>query len=72
MTYIITYPPCGARAFNAAALHTLREHIHVLRKRSQDIPRSPRSRCVVVTSHMTDMQLLLHDRDCPKENLILR
>jgi hypothetical protein len=42
MTYIITYPPSGACVFNTAwtALHTLRKHIHVLRKRPQDIPRS--------------------------------
>jgi hypothetical protein len=42
MTYIITYPSSGIRAFNAArtALHTLREHIHVLNKRPQDNPRS--------------------------------
>jgi hypothetical protein len=35
-------PLCGAQAFNAAwaALHTLQEHIDVLRKWPQDIPRS--------------------------------
>jgi hypothetical protein len=35
MAYITTYPPSGARVFNATrtVLHTLREHIHVLRKR---------------------------------------
>jgi hypothetical protein len=56
MTYIITYPPSGARAFNAArtALHTLREHIHVLRKRLQDVPRSPHPRYAVVASRTTD------------------
>jgi hypothetical protein len=43
MKYIITYPPTSARAINAArtVLHTLRERIHVLRERPQDIPRSP-------------------------------
>jgi hypothetical protein len=32
--YITTYPPSGTRVFNVArtALHTLKEHIHVLRK----------------------------------------
>jgi hypothetical protein len=39
----MTYPPSGAHAFNAAwtALHMLQEHIHVLQKWPQDIPRSP-------------------------------
>jgi hypothetical protein len=48
MTYITTYPPSGARVFKAAriVLHMLRERIHVLRKRPQDIPRPPRPRCV--------------------------
>jgi hypothetical protein len=34
MTYITTYPPSGAHAFNATwtELHTLQECIHVLRK----------------------------------------
>jgi hypothetical protein len=74
MTYINTYPPSGVRAFNAArtTLHTLREHIYVLRKRPQGIPRSPRPRCVVVTSRTIDAQPLLHDRDCPQKSLILR
>jgi hypothetical protein len=74
MTYIITYPPSGARAFNATrtVLHMLRDHIHVLRKRPQDIPRSTRPRCVVVSSRMMDTQPLPHDRDCPQANLILR
>jgi hypothetical protein len=42
-TYITTYPPSGIHAFNAAwaALHTLQERIHVLRKWQQDIHRSP-------------------------------
>jgi hypothetical protein len=42
MTYIITYPPSGAHAFNTAwtVVHTLQEHIHVLRMSPQDIPRS--------------------------------
>jgi hypothetical protein len=41
MTYITTYPPSGAHVFNAAwtALHMLQEHIHILRKWPQDIPR---------------------------------
>jgi hypothetical protein len=69
MAYITTYPPSGARAFNAAqtTLHTLRERIHVLRKRPQDIPRSPRPRCAIVTSCTTDTQPLPHDRDCPQQ-----
>jgi hypothetical protein len=74
MTYITTYPPSGVRVFNATwtALHTLRECIHVLRKRSQDIPRSTCPRCAVVTSRTMDTQPLLHDRDCPQANLTLR
>jgi hypothetical protein len=74
MTYIITYSLSGARAFNAAwiALHTLWERIHALRKRPQDIPRSPHSRCVVVASRTIDTQPLSHDRDCPQANLVLR
>jgi hypothetical protein len=42
MTYITTYPPSGAHAFNAAwtALHTSQGHIHVLWKWPQDIPMS--------------------------------
>jgi hypothetical protein len=56
VTYITTYPPSDACAFNGTrtTLHTLREHIHVLRKRPQDIPRSPRPSYVVVASHTTD------------------
>jgi hypothetical protein len=74
MTYITTYPPSDARAFNVArtALHTLRERIHVLRKRPQDIPRSTHPRCTVVTSRTMDTQPLPHDRDYPQANLILR
>jgi hypothetical protein len=73
MIYINTYPPSGAHMFNVAwtALHTLEEHIHILRKRSQDIPRSPCPRCVVVANRMTDMQPLPHDLDCPQANLVL-
>jgi hypothetical protein len=74
MAYITTYPPSGAHAFNTAwtALHTLRERIHVLQKRPQDIPRSPCPMCVVVVSRTTDTQPLPHDRDCPRARLILR
>jgi hypothetical protein len=53
-------------------LHTLRERIHILRKRPKDIPRSTHPRCVVVTSSMTDTYPLPHDRDCPQANLVLR
>jgi hypothetical protein len=74
MTYITTYPLSGAHVFNAAwtTLHTLRECIHALRKRLQDIPRSPCARCTVVASRMIDTQPLPHDRDCPQANLVLR
>jgi hypothetical protein len=74
MTYITSYPSSGARAFNAAqtTLHTLQEHIHVLRKRSQDIPRNSCPRCAVMASHTTDTQPLPHDRDCPQASLVLR
>jgi hypothetical protein len=73
-TYIITYLPSGIRAFNVAwtALYTLWEHIHVLRKRPQDIPRSTHTRCAVVTSCTTDTKPLLHDRDYPQASLVLR
>jgi hypothetical protein len=56
MTYIITYPPCGTHAFNAAriVLHTLQECIHVSRKGPKDIPRSPRPRCTVMVNRMID------------------
>jgi hypothetical protein len=74
MTYITTYPTNGACAFNASwtKLHTLREHIHVLRKRPQDIPRSLRPRCAVMASRTTDTHPLPHDRECPQASLILR
>jgi hypothetical protein len=74
MTCITTYLPSGACAFNTARtmLHILREHIHILRKRSQYIHRSPRPRCAVMTSRTTNMQPLPHDRDCLQENLVLR
>jgi hypothetical protein len=74
MTYITTYPSSGAHAFNTArtTLYTLRERIHVLQKWPQDITRSTRPRCIVVTSHMTDTQPLLSDRDCPQASLVLR
>jgi hypothetical protein len=74
VTYITTYPPSSAHVFNTTrtVLHMLRERIHILRKRSQDIPRSSRPRCVIMISRTTDMQSLPHDRDCPQANLILR
>jgi hypothetical protein len=67
ITYITTYPPSGARAFNGAwiELHTSWECIHVLRKRPQDISRSPCPRCAVMASRTTDPQPLPHDRDLP-------
>jgi hypothetical protein len=73
-TYIITYPPSGTNAFNTelTSLHMIRERIHVLRKRPQDISRSTRPWCVIVTSRTTFTQPLLHNRDCPQANLILR
>jgi hypothetical protein len=66
--------PRGVHVFNATwtTLHMLRECIHVLRKRPQNIPRSPRPSCTVVTSPTTDTQPLPHDRDCTQANLILR
>jgi hypothetical protein len=74
MTYIATYPLSGTCVFNIVrtTMHTLREHIQVLQKRQQDIPRSPRSRCAVVSSRMTDTQPLSHDRDCSQASLVLR
>jgi hypothetical protein len=74
MTYITTHLPSGAHVFNAAwiALHTSRERIHVLRKRPQDIPKSPRPRCAVMASRTIDTQPLPHDRDCPQVGLVLR
>jgi hypothetical protein len=74
MTYITTYSPSDTHAFNAAqtTMHTLRECTHVLRKRPQNISRSPRPRCVVVASCTTDTQPLPYDRDCPQANIILR
>jgi 2-keto-3-deoxy-L-rhamnonate aldolase RhmA len=40
MIYITTYSPSGTRAFNAArtVLHTLREHIHVLKEETTRHP----------------------------------
>jgi hypothetical protein len=60
MTYLTTYPQNGTRAFNNAriTLHTLLERIHILRKRPQDIPRSPCPTCMVVASRTTDTQPL--------------
>jgi hypothetical protein len=60
MIYNTTYAPSDARVFNVAqtSLHMLQERIHVLRKRPQDISRSPRPRCVVMASRTTDMQPL--------------
>jgi hypothetical protein len=74
MTYITTYPPSDAHMFNSTltALHTILEHIHVLRKRPQDIPRTTRPMCAVVTSRTTDTQPLAHDRYCPQASLVLR
>jgi hypothetical protein len=74
MTCITTYLPSGTHAFNAArtTLHTLRECIHIMRKRPQDIPMFQRPRCTVVNSRTIDTQPLLQDRDCPQSSLILR
>jgi hypothetical protein len=74
MKYIITYPLTSARAINATriVLHTLRERIHILRERPQDIPRSPLPRWAVTTSQTMDMESLPHDRNCPQANLVLR
>jgi hypothetical protein len=43
MTYITTYLPSGTHTFNVActAQHMLRERIHVLMKRPQDISLGP-------------------------------
>jgi hypothetical protein len=73
MIYITIYHPSDMHAFNAVrtALHMLRERIHVLRQRPQDISRSSRPRCAVVASHTIDTQPLPHDMDCPQANLIL-
>jgi hypothetical protein len=74
MIYITTYPPSGAHSFNVAwtVPHTLQEHIDILRKRPQGIPKSSRPRYVVMASRTTDTQPLLHDRDCPQVSLVLR
>jgi hypothetical protein len=74
MTYITTYPPSGTHVFNAAqtAMHALRECIHVLRKRPQDILRSPCPRCAFMASCTIDTHPLPHDKDYPQANLILR
>jgi hypothetical protein len=66
--------PSGARAFSIArtTLHTLRERIHVLSKKPQDISRSPHPRCAVMASHMLDTQPLPYDRDCSQVNLVLK
>jgi hypothetical protein len=74
MTYINPYPPSGVHTFNVTrtTLHTLRECIHIFRKRPQDIPNSTSPRCAVLTSHTMDTQPLPHDRDCPQANLDLR
>jgi hypothetical protein len=74
MTYITTYPLSGAHAFNTAqiVMHMLRERIHVMRKRSQDISRFSCPRCTVVASRMTNTQPLPHDRDCSQASLVLR
>jgi hypothetical protein len=74
ITYITTYPPSGVHAFNATwtTLHTLWERIHVLRKWQQDIPRSTRPRCAVVTNRTTETQPLPHDRNYPQASLVLR
>jgi hypothetical protein len=74
ITYITPYPLSATRAFNDAwtTLYTLRERIHVLRKRPQDIPKSPHPRCAVMASHTTDTQPLLRNRDCPQASLILK
>jgi hypothetical protein len=74
MTYITLYPLRDARAFKAArtTLHMLREHIHILRKRPQDILRSLCPRCMVMTTRTTDTQPLPHDIDYLQANLILR
>jgi hypothetical protein len=74
MACIITYPPSITHVFNAAwtAPHTLQERIHILRKRPQDIPRSPHPRCTVVTSHTIYTQPLPHDRNYPQASFVLR
>jgi hypothetical protein len=42
------------------------------RRRSQHIPMSPRPRCAVMVSRMTDTQPIPHDMDCPQPSLLLR
>jgi hypothetical protein len=76
MSYITTYPPSGTHAFNTAwtTLHMLQERIHALQKSPQDIP-IPRSPHTIGARSSLIAQwtaALLHDRDCPQANLILR
>jgi hypothetical protein len=42
------------------------------RRRPQEIPRSPHSRCMVMASCMIDMQSISHDMDSPEASLVLR
>jgi hypothetical protein len=74
MTYITTYPSSGVHGFNSTWQRCIRyENIFTSsRWRLQDIPRSPRPKCTVVVSHMTDTQPLPYDRDCPQASLLLR
>ena len=74
--YITTYPPSGARAFNAArtALHTLRERIHFPCKAHHGkFRRSPRPTCAAKTKSQGEaLQPVSFHTACPQVSHVLR
>jgi hypothetical protein len=73
-TYIKTYPPNGAHSLTLCGQHCIHyENVFTsCRRRPPNIPRSPRPRCAVMASRMTNTQPISHDMVSPQASLVLR
>jgi hypothetical protein len=73
MTYITTYPQVvPVHLMLHGQCYICYENVFIsYRRHRQNIHRFSRPKCTIMVSHMTDMQPLPHDRDCPQASLVL-